>query len=235
MAILLCLVETASAVAAKSPEKTASGIFFTDPNIYTGEILSESPQLQWEIDPAATPTASGRQDWLSADPVGEERGGLNLYSYVGGDPLNQSDPLGLCPLASPETARLWANTNTGTGDVTPAQAVGFMTGAIAANVVAAAGIYGGGMIAAGPSTLYHFTSAEGYASIMSQGFIRAGSGLFGRGVYASAFASPFIARLMGAQATEKCVKIAAEGLQKAPTLIPGAYRILQDVGSTFFK
>ena len=94
MAILLCLAQTASAVAAKFPEKTASGIFFTDPNIYTGEILSESQQLQWKIDPAATPTASGRQDWLSADPIGEE-GGLNLYGYVGGNPVNAIDPLGL--------------------------------------------------------------------------------------------------------------------------------------------
>ena len=35
---------------------------------------------------------SGR--WLSADPIGE-RGGLNLYGYVGNDPLNFTDPLGL--------------------------------------------------------------------------------------------------------------------------------------------
>lgn len=94
MAVLLCLVQTASAVAAKSPEKTASGIFFTDPNIYTWEIAAEFQQPQWEIDPAATPTASGRQDWLSADPVGEE-GGLNMYAYVGGNPLNYIDPFGL--------------------------------------------------------------------------------------------------------------------------------------------
>ena len=94
MAILLCLAQTASAVAAKFPEKTASGIFFTDPNIYTGEILSESQQPQWEIAPTATPSASGRQVWLSADPIGEA-GGMNLYEYVFGNPINGWDPYGL--------------------------------------------------------------------------------------------------------------------------------------------
>jgi RHS repeat-associated protein len=32
--------------------------------------------------------------WLSPDPI-EEAGGLNLYGYVGGDPVNYDDPLGL--------------------------------------------------------------------------------------------------------------------------------------------
>ncbi len=32
--------------------------------------------------------------WLSADPIGEE-GGVNLYGYLGGNPLNAIDPLGL--------------------------------------------------------------------------------------------------------------------------------------------
>jgi RHS repeat-associated protein len=33
--------------------------------------------------------------WLSRDPLGEA-GGLNLYGYVGNDPVNATDPLGLC-------------------------------------------------------------------------------------------------------------------------------------------
>jgi RHS repeat-associated protein len=32
--------------------------------------------------------------WLSRDPI-QERGGMNLYGYVGGDPVNGWDPLGL--------------------------------------------------------------------------------------------------------------------------------------------
>jgi RHS repeat-associated protein len=32
--------------------------------------------------------------WLSRDPIGE-RGGLNLYGYVGNDPIRSTDPLGL--------------------------------------------------------------------------------------------------------------------------------------------
>jgi RHS repeat-associated protein len=32
--------------------------------------------------------------WISRDPLGEE-GGMNLYGYVGNDPVNAVDPLGL--------------------------------------------------------------------------------------------------------------------------------------------
>ncbi len=33
--------------------------------------------------------------WISRDPI-EEAGGLNIYAYVGGNPINAFDPLGLC-------------------------------------------------------------------------------------------------------------------------------------------
>ena len=37
----------------------------------------------------------GRSGWPSRDPVGE-RGGINLYDFVGNNPINQNDVLGLC-------------------------------------------------------------------------------------------------------------------------------------------
>jgi uncharacterized protein RhaS with RHS repeats len=39
-------------------------------------------------------TASGRLKWLNQDPIGEA-GGINLYRFVGNDPINRVDALGL--------------------------------------------------------------------------------------------------------------------------------------------
>jgi uncharacterized protein RhaS with RHS repeats len=43
---------------------------------------------------AATKSASGPSLWLSRDPIGE-RGGVNLYAYVGNNPVIYVDPYGL--------------------------------------------------------------------------------------------------------------------------------------------
>ena len=42
--------------------------------------------------------------WLSADPIGEV-GGINLYGYVGNDPFNYWDPLGLVEGSKANEAR----------------------------------------------------------------------------------------------------------------------------------
>ena len=50
--------------------------------------------------------------WLSADRLGEA-GGINLYGYVGNDPINSWDPLGLspCPTDSSADPDRWTSDN----------------------------------------------------------------------------------------------------------------------------
>ena len=50
--------------------------------------------MHQEISTTAMISASGRWCYLSADPIGLA-GGMNLYAYVGGDPVNWIDPMGL--------------------------------------------------------------------------------------------------------------------------------------------
>jgi RHS repeat-associated protein len=40
------------------------------------------------------------------DPIGFD-GGLNLYGFAAGDPVNFSDPFGLCPDPKPKCKRVW--------------------------------------------------------------------------------------------------------------------------------
>jgi hypothetical protein len=80
-----------------------------------------------------------------------------------------------------------------------------------------------------PTTVYHFTSTSAANSINASGVINMGGGLFGRGVYASSFNSPFLARLMGAASTEAVFSISVQGITRVPTLIPGAWRILHPI------
>jgi len=93
MAALFCAPQTAPGKAL-DPAKTASRDFFgprpervrVEPVKVPGSGL-----VDWAI---TTPNASGRPKWPSRDPIGE-RGGLNLYGFVGNNGLNRSDYLGL--------------------------------------------------------------------------------------------------------------------------------------------
>jgi uncharacterized protein RhaS with RHS repeats len=47
-------------------------------------------------EPCAYESVSGLPEWLSRDPIAES-GGINLYGYVGNNPVSETDPLGLSP------------------------------------------------------------------------------------------------------------------------------------------
>jgi len=55
---------------------------------------SEPVETQQETFDTSTTTVSGLTCWLSRDPIGE-RGGLDLYTYVGNEPIAHIDRLGL--------------------------------------------------------------------------------------------------------------------------------------------
>ncbi len=107
----------------------------------------------------------------------------------------------------------------------------------AMQVVAGATLVTGVTVIAGPAvlqatvpkTLYHLTSLQGSIGIGQAGTIQAGSGLYGFGVYASAFQSRVFATLQGAASTQVMIPFSTAGLRVVPTFFPGTYRVLGNV------
>lgn len=71
---------------------TVSGIVIPDVG-YAGYFYHAMSGLNFALNRAYDST-HGR--WINRDPSGEA-GGINLYAYVGGNPLSNIDSLGLCP------------------------------------------------------------------------------------------------------------------------------------------
>ena len=80
---------------ATSPLKTRVGVFCCRPPGRHRVRRSQVAHLAPGCSARGYETASGRGKWLSRDPLGEYAG-INLYGYVGGDPINWVDPFGLC-------------------------------------------------------------------------------------------------------------------------------------------
>ena len=78
------------------PAKTVSG---GSDQLASGR-LWDAPSAERErisiTEPSGYESTPSRTTWLSRDPI-EEEGGLNLYGYVGNDPVRWFDLLGLAP------------------------------------------------------------------------------------------------------------------------------------------
>jgi RHS repeat-associated protein len=142
--------------------------------------------------------------WLSRDPI-EEEGGFNLYGYVGGDPINYIDPLGLWWWGDPLPQGMM-DFSAGLGDgILSTMSFGFVNGqsfrdslGIDGGMDRCGGLYSAGRVTGTvaamivfmkggiPSHLTHYTTSEAAAASIAQTGLRASSGgLFGGGRYAS--------------------------------------------------
>ena len=79
-----------------SPRKSAPGEFFAKPNRTRPANRRQPLKTQLGKPTYAYRIASGRPFWPSRDPI-EEAGGLNLYGFVGNEPIDNYDQFGLAP------------------------------------------------------------------------------------------------------------------------------------------
>lgn len=77
-----------------TPSKNRVGGFSAVLVLDADESAAQVVRPHREHQVAATMTASGIPCWLNRDPIGE-RGGLNLYAFVGNSTVSQVDVLGL--------------------------------------------------------------------------------------------------------------------------------------------
>jgi hypothetical protein len=92
MAALLCAPQVAPGVVGMSAPETASGDFSVPFGDSVSEIESQPPQRHQVNSSASTTPVLKVARWLSRDPQGES-GGLNLYGFVGSDPVKFCDYL----------------------------------------------------------------------------------------------------------------------------------------------
>ena len=86
------------------PQNRARGIFLAV-EVRAGENGARSCHRRREKADTFTKTASGPTNFLNRYPI-EEAGGLNLYAFVGNDPVNRWDYLGLDFIAVGSMGRL---------------------------------------------------------------------------------------------------------------------------------
>lgn len=126
------------AVVNKDPD--GNGRLTEMPIRYPGQYHDEDTGLYYNIFRYYDPKLG---QYITKDPIGIA-GGLNLYAYAGGDPVNYSDPNGLCPVCPFLAPIAWRLTSAALTRVLLANEVGILAAEVGAGVsLGAAGIGAG--------------------------------------------------------------------------------------------